>query len=351
MKNTLYFNSDFSVDLLENVEDSINSIFLNIKTSSALNQKLDIKVREVITTVDLASGVTTNYELAGTFWASGGNTDIRLRNNDGIGPWISIEFPETLSTDATLLEVDATHYKFNGQENEEEELKTKVIAYRNLREYNIGSELVKVVEIKFASVLENTAGVFNTTINFEASGIVDSATVTARIRANRAFDELFIPMQIVKNGKHVLTISYPVLDIVQDNSNQIDVYLQIDSGEITIEQGNLLASLVASGITGASGFSGEIDVLDVVEAVDLEEITVGNSSEVVSVDFLTPERISILDAIATITLDEIIFDNGITEMVRTLLVNVPLLRVLEDDSTERVTEDGEYYRYTESEEV
>jgi len=351
VKNTLYFNKDFTVDLLENIEDDLNTIFIDITTSEALNQKLNVRVRGVTTTFNLLSGQHQSLELEGSFWAVDGNTELQFTNNDTTSPWYSIEFPEVMTTDAMLLEVDETHYTFNGQENKEEELKTQVIAYRSTRDYNIGADLVKVVEIKFASVLDNTSGVFNTTINFEASNITDSATVTARIRLNREFEELFVPMQIVKNGKHVLTISYPVLDILQNDSNQIDVYLQIDDGEIKIDQGNLLASIVASGLTQGAGFSGEIDVLDIIETINLSEISVDDQTDSVTITNYVPEAINAIDTVATFTLSEIIYLNGATDLVSVVTVSVPLLRVTEDETYDRVTEDGEDFRYTESEEV
>ena len=351
MKNTLYFNSAFTVELLENVEDDLNSIFIDITTSSALNQRIDVRVRGITTSFSLLSGQHQIFELEGLYWAVDGVTEIRFANSNTTSVWYSIQFPEVMTTDAMLLEVDSTHYMFNGQVNEEEELKTQVIAYRNARDYTIGEELVKVVEIKFASVLENTSGVFNTTINFEATGITDSATVTAKIRVNRSFDELFVPMQIVKNGKHVLTISYPVLEILQNDNNQIDVYLQIDDGEIKIDQGNLLASIVASGLSQGAGFSGEIDVLDVVEAIDLEEIIVTSDTESLTITTQIPERVNLSDAVATFNLSEIVYLNGATEVVSVVTVSVPLLRVTEDLSFDRVTEDGSNFRYTESEEV
>lgn len=351
MKNTLYFNKDFSVDLLENIEDDLNTIFIDITTSASLNQKLNVRVRGVTTTFNLLSGQHQSLELEGSYWAVDGITELQFTNNDTTSPWYSIEFPEVMTTDAMLLEVDETHYTFNGQENKEEELKTQVIAYRSARDYTVGADLVKVVEIKFASVLDNTSGVFNTTINFEASNITDSATVTARIRLNREFEELFIPMQIVKNGKHVLTISYPVLDILQNDSNQIDVYLQIDDGEITIDQGNLLASIVASGLTQGAGFSGEIDVLDIIETINLSEISVDNQTDSVTITNYVPETISLTDAVATFTLSEVIYLNGATDLVSVVTVSVPLLRVTENETYDRVTEDGSDFRYTESEEV
>lgn len=351
MKNTLYFNKDFSVDLLENIEDDLNTIFIDITTSQALNQKLNVRVRGVTTTFNLLSGQHQSLELEGTYWAVDGITELQFTNNDTTSPWYSIEFPEVMTTDAMLLEVDETHYTFNGQENKEEELKTQVIAYRSTRDYNIGADLVKVVEIKFASVLDNTSGVFNTTINFEASNISDSATVTARIRLNREFEELFVPMQIVKNGKHVLTISYPVLDILQNDSNQIDVYLQIDDGEIKIDQGNLLASIVASGLTQGAGFSGEIDVLDIIETINLSEISVNDQTDSVTITNYVPESVNVNDTVATFTLSEIIYLNGATDLVSVVTVSVPLLRVTENETYDRVTENGEDFRYTESEEV
>ena len=275
MKNTIFFDDSFSPVLLENEESDSgelqNTIYLRFRTSEATNQKLYITVRNSEHEEDLEPSTEYNYQLAGVFWASGNVTKLQLKNDDMVSAFTQITFPEIISTDAALLEDSGFDFAFymQGKENKEEELRQQVITYTNGREYNVTPDepMTKIIEIKFASVLENTQGLFNATINLAASEIEEAGDVTFRIRVNRIFDEVFIPVQTVRDGRYIITISYPVRDILQNDRNQIDVYMTTSAGNIQIEQGQIRASVTASGLSSSSAFTGEIECLELVDSI------------------------------------------------------------------------------------
>lgn len=279
MKNTLFFNDSFAPILLENEETDAdelrNAIFLRFRTTAATNQKLYITVRNAEYEEDLEPSTDYDFRLEGSYWAAGGVTKLQLKNDQLISVFTQITFPEIISTDAALLE-DSAHvnaYYLQGKEDKDEELRQQVITYANGTEYNITPESVlpKIIEIKFASVLANTQALFNATINLAASQIEEAGDITFRIRVNRVFDETFIPIQTVRNGRYIVTISYPVRNVSQNDKNQIDVYMTTSAGNIQIEQGQIRASVTASGLSSSEAFTGDIEWLELLGTVTVPQ--------------------------------------------------------------------------------
>lgn len=277
MKNTLFFNDSFAPILLENEETDTdelrNAIFLRFRTTAATNQKLYITVRNAEYEEDLDPDTDYDYRLEGTYWAAGGVTKLQLKNDELISVFTQITFPEIISTDAALLESSGFNhaYYMQGKEDKDEELRQQVITYANGTEYNITPESVlpKIIEIKFASVLANTQALFNATINLSASQIEEAGDITFRIRVNRVFDETFIPIQTVRDGRYIVTISYPIRNVSQSDRNQIDVYLTTSAGNIQIEQGQIRASVTASGLSSSEAFTGDIEWLELLGTVEV----------------------------------------------------------------------------------
>lgn len=275
MKNTIFFDDSFTPVLLENEESDagelMNTIFLRFRTTDATNQKLYITVRNAEFEEELEPSTDYDFRLEGVYWAAGGVTKLQLKNDDLVSVFTQITFPEILSTDAALLEDGGFSHAFylQGKEDKDEELRQQVITYANGTEYNITPESVlpKIIEIKFASVLANTQALFNATINLAASQIEEAGDITFRIRVNRLFDETFIPIQTVRNGRYIVTISYPIRNVSQNDRNQIDVYMTTSAGNIQIEQGQIRASVTASGLSSSEVFTGDIEWLELLGTV------------------------------------------------------------------------------------
>lgn len=279
MKNTIYFDDSFTPVLLENEESDagelMNTIFLRFRTTDATNQKLYITVRNAEFEEELEPSTDYDFRLEGAYWAAGGVTKLQLKNDELVSAFTQITFPEIISTDAALLEDGGFSHAFylQGKEDKDEELRQQVITYANGTEYNITPESVlpKIIEIKFASVLANTQALFNATINLAASQIEEAGDITFRIRVNRVFDETFIPIQTVRNGRYIVTISYPIRNVSQNDRNQIDVYMTTSAGNIQIEQGQIRASVTASGLSSSEAFTGDIEWLELLGTVTVPQ--------------------------------------------------------------------------------
>ena len=280
MKNTLFFNDSFSPILLENEEtdtDEVrNSIYLRFRTSAAANQRLHITVLYAEYDEQLDPNTDYDFLLEGEYWASGGVTTIQLRNDEFLSQNTQITFPDVISTDAALLEngefVNA--YYMQGKEEKDEELRQQVIVYTNGREYNIqpsAQDMQRIAQLVFSAALRGTNALLVITVILTASEIEDTADIEMHFRVNRVFDEIYIPAQTVKNGKYVITVNYPILNIAQGARNQVDIYLTTTAGNIQIEQGKCKATITASSITTSDAFTGDLEVLELLEPTDLAE--------------------------------------------------------------------------------
>lgn len=293
MKNIISFSEEFIPILLINEEATeapLNTIYLEFQTGPADNPRLEIYVGPTRYVETLEKNTEYEWLLPGNYWANGAATNIRLIDDDGQSIQTTITFPALLSTDAALLQEDETHFYLQGQKLVETELKTQVVVYTNTREYDITSNdiLTRIIQIVFSSSLRNAQAIFNATINIIVSDVTDSAVVSLRISANRVMNEVFIPAQTVTNGRYILTISYPVVEIAQNDQNQIDIYLETTDGTITIEQGQILASVTASGISKGEGFNGQLEIMQTVPVIEIIpidlEIKEIDDSAVITVD-------------------------------------------------------------------
>lgn len=262
MKNTLYFDNQLNLRLLSNEEDDLNTVWIAIETDSNANQTLQILLNGQTTSIALDSSTATDTEIPASLWALGGDTQFRLVNSSFTSEYQSINFPEILTTDAALYEVSEGSYRLQGQQKDDASAyATQIVAYTNARAYQITNRQVRVISIDFTVSNENTSGVFGCTICVEASDITDFANLTARMMYNRAMDEVFIPIQKIDNGKHIINIHYPLRTMLSLSANNVSVYLSMDSGTLDIEQGAIQASVLAAGLTASEWeWDGRIDI-------------------------------------------------------------------------------------------
>ena len=272
MKNIIFLNNAFSFELLENEEANENSIWLYFPTTAAASQVLHVWTGWTERTFDLEANAEIKFELPSATWASDDDTRIYLTNAGGESEAINIYFPENLQTSAAVEQVDETHFKVQGQRDEEQELRAQVLAYTNAREYKIPEGIrQRIAEIKFTTSRDTVTGIFNATIALEASEIPEGEEETAEIhvRYNNEYDALFIPTQTIKNGKYIITIHYPLLQINQNEVNLIQLYLRTSGGLVTIPQQCVKASILASGILDTNKFTGELEANDIVAIIDI----------------------------------------------------------------------------------
>lgn len=315
MKNIIYFNSRMEAELLENEENPLNSIYIDIATDANTNQALEVKVGARTYTFEIESSEDVDFELEDDYWAVGGDTEIRLTNDGFTSEWITITFPEVLTTDATLYEAEPGAYVLQGQEEDLSQFRTAVIRYTNTRGYNIGLMPIRVISVDYTCNNQDVSALFSATINLEARDIEDTAVITARVIINRIADEYFIPEQTVKNGRHVLTISYPIENVAAFSTNNISVSLSIDQGEIEIEQLQILASVLASGLLATNKWNGYIDIEEAAEAFEIPELAPTAAIDAIGVQVISPASIAITENEQKAAIKEVEHNEEIEEIV------------------------------------
>ena len=354
MKNTLFFDADFVPELLENEEAATdelrNAIFLHFTTSAASNQKLQITVRGALFEIALDAETEYNYQVNGIYWATGGTTSFRLVNDDGASEYTYINFPEIITVDAALQEEDVENnlYYLQGKEDKTIEFRSETASYTNGREYNI-TTLTRFVQFVFASKVAQATGLLTLTLTLNCSGITDEATARFHIRVNLIMDEVFIPTQTVKNGSYIITICYPVENIAQSDRNSIDVYLEMSEGVGQILQGGAVATLTGSGVIGSSKFTGLIECFDLTQMITVpEDVDVESVTESIQIVKSVPVGATLTDAITELSVPGVPFTESLTDSARVVNYAPAAARLLEDETDNRVTEDGDT-RMTEEE--
>lgn len=274
MKNIIFLNDRFGFELLENTEEETNSIWLYFPTTEDADQVLHVKKGFYEYEFELESGTAQEFELPSRLWAVDGDTEIRLTRDGGETlPALYIKFPEELTTNAMLDQgEDTRHYKMQGRRDEAAELRLTVIATQNGRDFEIPAGIrQKLLELTWLKSKDTETGVVNATILLQITGLNEDeeGTIETELRYNNVFDEVFVPRQRVKNGYQVLTISYPILQMKENEVNVFQVYLKTSAGTVTVPQQNAKASIFASGLVRTNKFTGEIELTDIVTPFEL----------------------------------------------------------------------------------
>lgn len=355
MRNSIHFDETFTPELLINEESTAalrNSIWLVFETGPAENPVLEITVRTTAYTVELEPDTTYNYQLPGLYWAAGGTTSIRFVSGALVSDYVYLQFPEIISTDAALCEDSETignRYFMQGKDDPLGELKSETISQANSRDYYIGHLMTKIIEFIFGVRQASVSALLTFSITMTVSGVTDEADAIFHIRVNRVFDEVFIPTHTVKNRKYLMTFCYPVANLSQSDHNQIDIYLELTDGTAEIIEGSAIATLTASSIAAGSGFTGEIECLDITEESEIPEITtVTTATETLQISKQIPIGPDLSDTAEILMIPETAYTEQLTDAVRIINHGGAAVRVLEDETDIRYTEDGDL-RMTEEE--
>ena len=289
MKNTLYFDADFNFLLLECEESDNNTIYINFHTSAAANQALNISVDGgAVQTESLTSDADINLQLAGTYWANDGDTEIYLTNDVITSDPVTITFPQSIDTSAALNVDGDGAFLFKAQEQTGGGSADKmgVVYFINGRPYTVGTSQTKLAQITF-TVGETTTALVACTFLADISGVEDTAVLTVKLRINRSWDEFFEPKQTVANGKYIITFCFPLPDCAPVDANMIDIYAFISEGVAYIDQQQIKASITASSLKSSEEWNGEIEMDDTFEPFKIS-VSLAEYTETVAAETQTP---------------------------------------------------------------
>ena len=188
--------------------------------------------------------------------------------------------------------------------NQVETSKYVVCAFENASELKVGSEPIRIIDLTFASI-ESTSVLFMGNVNcvvkaedetvsakYTASHLVPNVesivakavaeakeeevipeieyetleeevtvpitskgnpVVTFLYKIDDTWIEDYSPRQILHDGENILPLFYPISGLGANSAKQLEVYMSVEGGEITIAPANCKAAVAGSSI--ASGFT------------------------------------------------------------------------------------------------
>ena len=207
--------------------------------------------------------------------------------------------------------------------NQVETSKYVVCAFENASELKVGSEPIRIIDVTFASI-ESTSVLFMGNVNcvvkaedetvsakYTASHLVPNVesivakavaeakeeevipeieyetleeevtvpitskgnpVVTFLYKIDDTWIEDYSPRQILHDGENILPLFYPISGLGANSAKQLEVYMSVEGGEITIAPANCKAAVAGSSI--ASGFTewdGKLVIEESVNVVTMAE--------------------------------------------------------------------------------
>ena len=191
----------------------------------------------------------------------------------------------------------------SGLLNQIEAGKIGIHTFTNASEYSIGETDVRIISIEFASKEENHAQFFGQVVvdvaadpatrSANASGTIvipfpsghigdsggeDTTDISVDVSLPVTWTEdgkavcyvtfelnnteilLHHPVETWHSGKHILSLYYPIENIVPNITNTFNVYLRMEDGSGSVGIGDCIASISGQAMAAAAAWDGRIDI-------------------------------------------------------------------------------------------
>ena len=250
MKNVLYFDSLFNVQLLKNEEQQENSIVFVIDADNTYPQVLEIVAGSVVETHNIIISEENTYVLPTTLWNLGDVTTVALKKGGSAIGTVTLTFPKVVDTDASLNQTSVGHYTMQGSDS----IKQQII---NLQESieNISSQVVDYIlptdinqdPIEDGSNADVLTFAFYSSVDGEKTSfyscvVLDIATTVdetndiyndCRFVAVLTLDgvEKAVFIETYGDGEHVLMMNF-LLDNLSKGGHVLKVNFRVEGGSI-----------------------------------------------------------------------------------------------------------------------
>lgn len=264
--------------------------------------------------------------------------------------------------------------------NQVENNKTVVYSFMNVSPFSIGSSPTEVLSITFTAkestsamflgeflldvVADDTERIVEGTATYtveEAESLVEKEhavtfafteksrpVLTVTYKINGETVDTFIPQKTCIEGKHILTLFYPMSAIIENSENTFDVYLSVDGGTVNIGESQIRATISGQGlVAGIGDWNGRIAINDVITRIGIADIDFSHTAFTDSAAAIHPwtDFHGLTQAFARIAISEVEFGYDLlneritaTEVVKTFTMdaeypphyNMTLVEVNED---------------------
>lgn len=149
--------------------------------------------------------------------------------------------------------------------NSVERGKQVVYNFMNVAPFEIGQSLTKVMDIDFTAT-EETSAAFHCEMLLEVlppeegtPEVLPEMTIVYKI--NNDDVDNFMPTKTCIIGKHIVTLFFPLSNVVENSANTFSMWLMISDGKITIGEAQIRATISGQGLAAGLGeWNGRIDI-------------------------------------------------------------------------------------------
>ncbi|MBR5529180.1 MAG: hypothetical protein IKU57_01770 [Oscillospiraceae bacterium] len=247
--------------------------------------------------------------------------------------------------------------------NQVENNKTVVYSFMNVSPFSIGSSSTEVLSITFTAK-ESTSAMFlgeflldvvaedieriveGTAVYTEegTDGVVDKEhavtftftekskpVLTVTYKSNGETVDTFIPQMTCVEGKHILTLFYPMSAIIENSENTFDVYLSMEGGTVNIGESQIRATISGQGlVAGIGDWNGRIAINDVITRIGIADVAFGHTAISDRAAVIHPwlDYHGVTQAIARIAIEDVAFGYDVlneritaTEVIKTFTID------------------------------
>ena len=232
-----------------------------------------------------------------------------------------------------------TDKALNGLRNKTSENEMVIHTFVNAQEIDLGEdELQSVAKIKFTTINPKKV-IIHHEIDLDCEATSEDGIITAQAFYYLNGDlETYSPVTTWNNdGMHLITLMYFLETLLSGSAYTWEVKLKITGGTATIDRGSVRAYLEGQGLLAINAFDGNIEIADEYTPFEAGFDIIGLTDSV-SLATQRPQTISLSDAYTAFVAG---FDIvGLADSMSLTAQAVQYTRVLENEDTERVTEDG-----------
>ena len=219
--------------------------------------------------------------------------------------------------------------------------------YKNVTEIVANHARKQIVRLKIVTDAATRVHI-HINVNLETESDDEVATHIMATYVIDGSEQDLHPQETYIDGNHVLHLMY-IMPMSGNQTSHFYAYLETDDGVYSIEREGVWAYASGAGLVGDGIWDGDIDAYDETEILTVDAaMTVTSASETLSVSKQTPITFEFEEEIGLFTLSDIQLLDDTNDSVRIIDHGSAEPRVLEDEETNRVTEDGDA-RMTEEE--
>lgn len=151
--------------------------------------------------------------------------------------------------------------------------------------------------------------------------------------------EEFHPKESWLSGKHLLTLYYPIMELMANQLHTFEVLISMKNGAGHIEAQNIMATITGQGLGVQERWDGKITAEETMKKLLLSSMPTHTLQDVVMVHFLSPKKTGLNDHMASISL----IGMPMRSMKDTLRLFAPIVRdVVETDDKKKMNYKKEY---------